>query len=101
MVSWLADSGKVSGIEIFGDYIRFIDHVFASEPDLCLIRLGTPGIPGLKTADAIKRKKSITRIVFMADDEAYAVTAFEVGAYGYLLLPVKKQDLDKVINEFY
>jgi DNA-binding NarL/FixJ family response regulator len=101
MISWLVESERVSGVEAYGDYLQFIDHVRASKPDLCMIRLGMADIPGLKTADAIKRENSEARVVFMADDEAYAVAAFEVGAYGYLLWPVNKQDLDKYIADFY
>lgn len=97
MQGWLSEDKRVEGIEGFEDYIQFIERVGKSPPDICFIRLGDDRIPGLKIADMIRQISSDTRIVFISDDGDYALDAYEVGAYGYLLCPVMKDKLEKYL----
>ena len=95
MLQWLSEDKSVEGVEVFEDYIRFIEQVGKSPPDFCVIRLGNNGIPGLKAADMVQQISSDIRIVFVSDDRDYAVDAYEVGAYGYLLCPASKRMFEK------
>lgn len=97
MIEWLSEDKRLSGIEAFDDYIRLIEQVENSPPDFCIIRLGMDGIPGLKAADMIHQINSSIRIVFVSDDRDYAIDAFEIGAYGYLLCPIAKFAFEKYL----
>lgn len=97
MVKWLSEDKRISGIEVFEDYLKFIEKVGKSPPNFCIIRLGRDEIPGLKTAEMVRQINSDIRIIFVSDDRDYAVDAYEVGAYGYLLSPLKRDKLEKYL----
>ena len=97
MLQWLSEYKRVEAVEVFEDYIVFIEQVGKSPPELCIIRLGCNGIPGLKAAEMVQQISPNIRIVFISDDKGYAVDAYEVGAYGYILCPVNKKKINKAL----
>lgn len=97
MLRWLSEDKRVTGVEIFEDYIRFIERIGKFPPDFCVIRLGNDGIPGLKTAGMVQQINPEIRIVFVSYDREYAVDAHEVGAYGYLLCPMERKKFDRIL----
>jgi DNA-binding LytR/AlgR family response regulator len=97
LLEWLSEDKRLTGIEVFEDYIELIEQIGITPPDFCFIRLGRDGIPGLKTADMIRQTSSDIQIIFISDDRDYAMDAFEVGAYGYLLCPVERDRLKKYL----
>ena len=99
MLKWLLEDKRLTRAEVFEDYILFIERIGKHPPDLCFIRLGWEGIPGLKTADMVKQSSPKTRIVFIADDRDYALDAHEVGADGYLLCPVERTRFEKCFEK--
>jgi len=97
MLKWLSENKKVEGVEVFEDYVQFVGQVTRFPPDFCFIRLGKDGIPGMKAAGMVQQISSDIRIVFVSDDRDYAVDAYEVGAHGYLICPLKKEKLNKCL----
>lgn len=97
---WLSESSEVTEFEVFGDYIKFIEKIEESPPDLCFIRLGVDMIPGLKAAGMVQQISSDIRIIFVSDDKDYALDAYEIGAYGYLVCPVKRDKLEKCLAAY-
>lgn len=98
ILEWLLEDKRSTGVEVFEDYIQFIELVEASPPDFCIIRLGWDGIPGIKTADMVRQISADIRIVFISDTRDYALDAFEARADCYLLCPVKKDKLMKCLH---
>ena len=99
MLKWLSEDKSIEEVEIFEDYIIFIEQVGKSPPDFCIIRLSRDGIPGLKTADMVRQISPDIKIVFISDDRDYALDAYEIGVYGYQLCPVAKDKFDKCLRE--
>lgn len=97
MLQWLSEDESVIGIQVFEDYIRLIEQIGKSPPDLCVIRLGKDGIPGMKTAEMIQQINTDIKIVFISDEKDHALNAFELGAYGFLLCPLTRAKLDKYL----
>lgn len=98
MVKWLSEEPRITEIKVFDNYIRLIKWVSKYPPDYCLIRLGSEAIPGFKAAVMIKNINADINFIFIADDRYYALDAFEIGAYGYILCPVAKEKLINFIN---
>lgn len=98
MLMWASEDKSVTCIKVFEDYLKFIEQVGNSPPDFCIIRLGLDGIPGLKTASMVKEIIPNVRIVFISDDRDYALEAYEAGAYGYLLCPIKRDKLVSLLK---
>ncbi len=97
LLKWLSENKNIEEIEVFEDYVRFVEQVFKYPPVFCFIRLGKDGIPRMKAAAMVNRISPDIHIVFVSDDRKYAVDAFEVGAYGYLTCPLDKEKLDKCL----
>lgn len=90
MLIWLSEDKRIAGTEVFEDYVRFVEQVENSPPDFCIIRLGADGIPGLRAAEMVRQINLEIRIIFISDDRDHALDAYEIGVYGYLLCPVRK-----------
>lgn len=99
ILRWLYEDKRVKAIEVFEDYSKFIKMVGKSTPDLCIVRLGRDEIPGLKVAGMVKKISPETRTVFVSDSRDYAVDAYEIGAYGYLLSPVSRDKFNKFFSK--
>ncbi len=98
MLSRLSECKSVDGILVFDDWVGFLEQTGSTPPDYCFIRLGRDGIPGFKAAEAVRKISTDIRIVFIAEDERYAVDAYEVGAYGYLTYPLTKEKINNYIK---
>ncbi len=97
MLKWLSEDERLTGAEVFEDYIPFIEQTKMLPPDFCFIRLGADGIPGMKTAAMVRHISADVRIIFISDDRNLALDAYEIGAYGYLLCPVEKTKFEKYL----
>lgn len=94
---WLYEDKRVNLSMVFEDYTQLIKMTEMLTPDICMIRLGDDRIPGIKVANMIKEINSEIKIIFISNDREYALNAYEIGAYGYLLSPVKKEKLQNYL----
>ena len=66
----------------------------ASRPDLVLLDLMLPGLPGLDVLRAVRRESDVPVLVVSAKDtEADIVAALELGADGYVTKPYSVREL--------
>ncbi|MDD4432011.1 MAG: LytTR family DNA-binding domain-containing protein [Bacteroidales bacterium] len=73
------------------------------EYDLMLLDIMMPFITGMSAAKEIRQFDQDVKIIFMTSSPEFAVDSYSVGAFYYLLKPVRKEMLflllDKVISE--
>jgi len=94
----LANNGHIASVACFSGYDGFMSELRKGGVHIAFIRVGVPGLPGLSVARETLAVSPATMVVFMSDTESYAVTAFEEGASGYLLLPAEQKDFDGVVE---
>jgi len=70
-----------------------------SQPDIVLLDIRMPGVDGLAVAEGISTLKSPPAIIFCTAYDEYAIKAFNYNAIGYLLKPVRKDDLFKALGQ--
>ncbi len=83
-------------IEIIGEYKNTIEAKEAIErdsPDLVFMDIQMPGETGL---DLIEKIKNPPRTVFVTAYDEYAIKAFELNAYDYLMKPIDPERLREV-----
>lgn len=64
-------------------------------PDVLLAEIHLPGLDGLALAEALRKEQPGLRVIFLtaAQDFACARAAVQVGAAGYLLKPIREEEL--------
>lgn len=66
--------------------------------DVMLIDIRMPGLDGLELARVLDRFASRPAVVFVTAHEEHALDAFDVGAVGYLLKPIDRERLERVLQ---
>lgn len=67
--------------------------------EILFLDIDMPGIDGIQTAKEIRKTDKRVEIVYITNYGGFAGYAFGVHAFGYLLKPVKEQDIKKQLKE--
>ena len=92
--------GALEGYEMVGEAANGMEAVKRCEelnPDLVLLDIRMPGMDGLEAARHMAGMEEPPAVIFCTAYEEHAIEAFNVQAVGYLLKPVRKNDLDEVL----
>ena len=73
--------------------IQAIRKAIEEKPQLVFLDVNMPGINGIDVAKELAALESKPLIVFITAYDSYAVSAFEVSAFDYLLKPVSEERL--------
>jgi two-component system response regulator AlgR len=68
------------------------------DPDVVLLDIRMPGLDGLAVADRLATWQRSPAVVFTTAYDEHAVQAFEARAVGYLLKPVRRERLQRVLE---
>ena len=71
----------------------------AELPDVVLLDIRMPGMDGLETARHLAALEAPPAVVFCTAYEEHAVQAFDLLAVGYLLKPVRKEQLVRALDQ--
>ncbi len=77
-----------------------LDGIAASRPDIVLLDVQMSGMNGIELAQHMLQNSSTGKeptIIFVSAHDTYALKAFEVHAFDYLLKPVRAQRLEEAI----
>lgn len=91
---------EVGGVEVLGKF-RLLSEALAFpglQPDLIFLDIEMPGTNGLAAAEKLHARFPSADIIYVTAHHQYAVDAFETKAIGYLLKPVAKQKLLRVLE---
>jgi len=71
-----------------------------SSPDIIFMDVKMPGISGIETTRLVCKKYPNVKVIMLTiyDDEQYIKDAIRVGAKGYVLKKVKRDELIKIVN---
>ena len=83
-----------------GNGIDAVQLALTQQPDLCVLDIKMPGLSGLEVMEQIKSVNKHCRVVFSTAYSYfdYAVRALQLGALDFLVKPVKKETLVRVLN---
>jgi two-component system, LytTR family, response regulator AlgR len=82
-----------------GNGAEAIDMVNKHDPDILLLDVRMPGMDGIEAAHHLSAKDEPPAIIFCTAYDEYALAAFKVDAIGYLMKPVRANDLEEALNK--
>lgn len=71
----------------------------AHEPDVVLLDIRMPGMDGIETAHHLNAMESPPAVVFTTAYDEYAIDAFDARAIGYVLKPVRREKLERALEQ--
>jgi DNA-binding LytR/AlgR family response regulator len=69
------------------------------QPDLLFLDIQMPGMDGMDTARALRKKDQDTILIFVTAIEEYVFQAFDVGAFHYIVKPFCDEKLETVLQK--
>jgi two-component system response regulator AlgR len=79
-----------------------LDGIAASQPDIVLLDVQMPGMTGLELANHLKKLAApAPALIFVTAYDQYALQAFEVHAFDYLLKPVRATRLAEALRRVF
>ena len=91
----------VDGYDVVGEAghgMEAIEQCQRAQPDVVLLDIRMPGMDGLEAARHLMQMEEPPAVVFCTAYEEHAIEAFNVQAVGYLLKPVRREDLINVLR---
>lgn len=82
-----------------GEGVGALAMIESSQPDLLLLDIAMPGMSGLELARHLQKQKNPPAIIFCTAYGEYGVEAFDTAAVGYLLKPVRKEQLETALQK--
>lgn len=68
-------------------------------PDVVLLDISMPGISGMETARHLNALEKPPAVVFTTAYDEYAIEAFDARAIGYVLKPVRRERLERAMEQ--
>lgn len=69
------------------------------KPDVVLLDIRMPGLSGIEVAHHLHALREPPAVVFTTAYDEYAIEAFEANAIGYVLKPVRRERLEKAMQQ--
>ena len=92
---------EVDGYDVVGEAghgKQAVEECQRVQPDVVLLDIRMPGMDGLEAARHLMQMEEPPAVVFCTAYEEHAIEAFNVQAVGYLLKPVRREDLVNVLR---
>lgn len=90
---------SVGDIFVFDSGEKLLDAIEKDYFDIVFLDVDMPGINGIETGTVIYNKSPDTFIIFVTNYPQYAIDAYDCHAFHYLLKPVDKMRMRKVVDE--
>ena len=97
--SLLADSNEHEVVGEAGNGRQALEIAGVSAPDVILLDIRMPGMNGIETAHHFNTFESPPAIIFATAYDEYAIEAFDARAVGYVLKPVRRERLDRALEQ--
>lgn len=95
----LEDTGEHSVVGEAGTGESALQLAAELQPDVVLLDIRMPGLDGIETAHHLNRLASPPAVVFTTAYDEYAIQAFDAQAIGYVLKPVRRERLERALEQ--
>ena len=96
---WLAERKEIDQVLYLKNDMNLMTYIKSDMPDIIMIHLGANKNKGLLIGEKIKDFCETIKVIFISDEIGQALSAFDVGASGYLIDPLDKSKFERCINK--
>lgn len=96
---WQKDKDPSGTVQVFPSGESFLFNQPERSFDILLIDIILPKISGMDLAKKLRKEGSEVMITFITGEREYVFQGYKVQALDYLLKPINKEELWKVLNE--
>lgn len=86
-------------VDIFRTGEDLLDVYSPRKFDIIFLDVHLEGINGIETVEHIRMQDKVSKIVFLTDSPEYAITAFRLRAFHYLLKPFQEDEIQSLLYE--
>lgn len=97
---WSSDCGITVRITCFDNADALILSIRSSRPDVIFLDIMMPLLNGMDAAREIRELDKTVEIVFLTSSSEFALESYGVKARGYVLKPVKFEQLTEILDEY-
>ncbi|MEQ9566587.1 MAG: response regulator, partial [Pseudomonadales bacterium] len=93
---------QMPGYELLGEAgegVGAMTLIASCQPDLLLLDIAMPGMSGLELARHLQKQQNPPAIIFCTAYGDYGVEAFDTAAVGYVLKPVRQEQLEVALQK--
>jgi len=90
---------NITILKDFDDAPEALEYVRQTKPDLVFLDISMPQLDGMSFARQLRQWGVDSRIIFVTAHREYAVEAFELEAFDYLLKPFSEDRLELLLNK--
>jgi DNA-binding LytR/AlgR family response regulator len=94
----LATFGSIDIVGEARDGLEAVDLIVRAAPDLVFLDVQMPGLDGFEVLRTLPAEMRWPLVVFATAYDEYALAAFEANAVGYLLKPIDREKLERVVE---
>jgi len=95
----MQDLGDYTVVGEAGNGQQALDLTAELAPDVVLLDIRMPGLNGIETAHHFNKLKQPPAVIFTTAYDEYAIEAFEAQAIGYVLKPVRRERLERALQQ--
>jgi len=77
-----------------------IPKIFRSHPDLLFLDIQMDDMNGFELVEVLQKENHLPHVIFVTAYDNYAIDAFKANAMDYLLKPVDRGELKRVVSKF-
>lgn len=95
--------GEIAGVEVIGEAASGMEAVKKAKdqkPDLLFLDIQLPDLTGLQVAEILNEFDFPIQVVFLTAYDHFAIEAFKLRAFHYLLKPYDSEDLQEVFENY-
>ncbi len=94
----IEQEGKHTLVGEIEDGAQLLSAVNQLNPDIVLLDISMAGLDGIQAADGLQKLANPPAVIFCTAHDNYALDAFGVHAVGYLLKPIKREELHEALQ---
>lgn len=98
---WLSEHRLEAELLTFSSSTDLLEQYLPRQEDIAVLDIIMPGMNGLEVAKRLRTSNSDFSLIFLTSSKDFALPAYEVHPYGYLLKPADYEGFSQLLDSLY